>query len=238
MGNRNIMTIFPLTQVPLTVPGVVSWFDAADTATITESGGSVSSVRNKANSQTPFTQGTALNQPVTGTRTINGLNVLDFDGVNSTLSFPSVFSDFTNGQASCFVVAKADTAGTTKTIVGSNSTARFYCQQGTADQYIIRYGGTNVTVGGVVSTNGIVYFTYDGATDGYSAKVNSSASIATGTTSITGVPGGLTLGNRSGVGEYFDGVIGEYIAYNRLLSGIEIISIVIYLSNKWGISIS
>jgi len=30
------MTIFPLTQVPLTVPGVVSWFDAADTAGTTE----------------------------------------------------------------------------------------------------------------------------------------------------------------------------------------------------------
>jgi hypothetical protein len=60
----------------------VLWLDAADSSTIT-SGGSpttVSQWTNKGSIVSNFTQGTAANQPTTGANTLNGLNVLDFDG--------------------------------------------------------------------------------------------------------------------------------------------------------------
>lgn len=63
------------------------WLDASDLSTITESSGSVSQWDNKGTSDN-FVQPTGSLQPTTGTQTLNGLNVLDFDG------------DFFNGQTS------------------------------------------------------------------------------------------------------------------------------------------
>jgi hypothetical protein len=73
---------------PIFVPQVVLnadvWLDAADTSTITESGGAVSQWNNKG-SLGNFTQATAAQQPTTGVSTLNGLNVIDFaaDRMNS-----------------------------------------------------------------------------------------------------------------------------------------------------------
>jgi hypothetical protein len=57
------------------------WLDAADTTTITASGSPmrVSQWNNKG-SRGNFTQGSSGAQPTTGASTVNGLNVLDFDG--------------------------------------------------------------------------------------------------------------------------------------------------------------
>lgn len=54
------------------------WLDASDATTITESGGSVSQWDNKG-SLPNFTQPTGALQPTTGSTTLNGLNVLDFN---------------------------------------------------------------------------------------------------------------------------------------------------------------
>jgi hypothetical protein len=66
---------------PFAAPDVVLnasvWLDAADTSTITESGGAVSQWNNKG-SLGNFTQATGAVQPTTGASTLNGLNVIDF----------------------------------------------------------------------------------------------------------------------------------------------------------------
>jgi hypothetical protein len=56
------------------------WLDASDTATITASLGSVSQWDDKSGNGRNVTQGTAAAQPTTGASTLNGLNVLNFDG--------------------------------------------------------------------------------------------------------------------------------------------------------------
>ena len=64
---------------PAAEPGLIAWWDASDVATITDDLGRVSAWADK-------TGGAALGQnqdfrrPQTGTRSLNGLNVLDFDG--------------------------------------------------------------------------------------------------------------------------------------------------------------
>jgi len=62
-----------------------AWFDASDTSTITHSSGSVSQWDDKSGNDNDVIQSTGSNQPTTGTRTINSLNVLDFDGDNRLL---------------------------------------------------------------------------------------------------------------------------------------------------------
>ena len=81
-------------STPWTPADIVTsaWFDASDASTITESGGSVSTWGDKSGNEYHVTQGTVANQPTTGTRTIGGLNTLDFDGndflrANSRLGF-------------------------------------------------------------------------------------------------------------------------------------------------------
>jgi len=78
---------FPLPEVE---PDL--WLDAADTATITESSGSVSQWNNKGRLGN-FTQATSADQPTTGVSTLNGLNVLDFN--DDFLVISGVPSDFT-----------------------------------------------------------------------------------------------------------------------------------------------
>jgi hypothetical protein len=75
----------------------VLWLDASDTSTITEVGGAVSQWDNKG-SLGDFTQGTAADQPTTGSTTLNGLNVIDFanDHVVST-DAASAWNDLHNG---------------------------------------------------------------------------------------------------------------------------------------------
>jgi hypothetical protein len=61
------------------------WLDAADASTITESSGAVSEWRDKSGNGYHVSQGTSSNQPATGTNTLNGINVLTFDGSNDIL---------------------------------------------------------------------------------------------------------------------------------------------------------
>lgn len=73
---------------PLWTPADInteSWFDASDISTITESSGLVSQIDDKSGNNRHMVQATAENQPTTGVRTLNGLNVLDFDAANDKL---------------------------------------------------------------------------------------------------------------------------------------------------------
>jgi hypothetical protein len=61
------------------------WLDASDTSTITESSGSVSEWRDRSGNARHFAQGTGINQPTTGSATLNALNVITFDGSDDYL---------------------------------------------------------------------------------------------------------------------------------------------------------
>lgn len=63
-----------------------AWWDAADLSTITDAGGgAVSQLDDKSPNGRDLSQATSGHRPITGTRTINGLNTLDFDGSNDNL---------------------------------------------------------------------------------------------------------------------------------------------------------
>ena len=58
------------------------WLDGSDTSTITASGGAVSQWSDKSGNGKNVSEGTASLQPKTGTTTLNGLNVISFDGTD------------------------------------------------------------------------------------------------------------------------------------------------------------
>lgn len=72
-----------------------AWYDASDLTTITESGGLVSKWDDKSGNSNHAIQNVGSKQPTTSTRDINGVNVLDFDGVDNILEMTSSI-DFQN----------------------------------------------------------------------------------------------------------------------------------------------
>jgi hypothetical protein len=239
-----------ITQVPLIVPGCVGWLDASDTSAsnITASAGAVSSVRNKANSQIPFIQGTGANQPISGTRTINGLNALDFDGANYWLTANGLISSFTGSDKPFTILSvclcDAPTAAPQSSIwaIGSSASPnQFQSQVYQNSQNIANRrddGGTIVTSGASyisgVNLNCLVFTgttvsSYTNATANYSGS-----SQDVGVLTLDRFAIGATIRNTNS--HFFDGTIGEVIIYNTALSDANRISIQQYLGNKWGIA--
>lgn len=62
-------------------PALIGWWDADDAATLTEAGSGVSSWADKAGGANPLVQTADNRRPATGTRTLNGRNVLEFNGL-------------------------------------------------------------------------------------------------------------------------------------------------------------
>lgn len=73
-----------VTWIGLPVAGAWGWWDATDSSTITASAGAVSGWADKSGNARHFVQTTGGNKPTTGTRTIGGLNALDFVQANTT----------------------------------------------------------------------------------------------------------------------------------------------------------
>ena len=92
-------------------PSLIStalWLDAADSSTITESGGVVSQWNDKSGGATNFTQGTTAARPATGAATLNGRNVLTFDGGDTLLAGDALDNVWTGNEFHLFCVAKND----------------------------------------------------------------------------------------------------------------------------------
>jgi len=79
------------------------WLDASDSATITESSGAVSQWNDKSgNGRNATASSTA--RPTTGTRTINSLNVLDFNGSSNQMTFATAPMSGTSSGMAVYVV--------------------------------------------------------------------------------------------------------------------------------------
>ena len=66
--------------LPTNLTNLALWLDASDTASITHVAGAVSQWNDKSGNNNHALQSSAAAKPTTGTRTQNGLNVIDFDG--------------------------------------------------------------------------------------------------------------------------------------------------------------
>jgi hypothetical protein len=92
-------------------PSMIStalWLDAADASTVTTVSGAVSQWNDKSGGATNFTQGTAGARPATGSATLNGRNVLTFDGGDTLLAGDALDNVWTGAAFHLFCVAKND----------------------------------------------------------------------------------------------------------------------------------
>jgi hypothetical protein len=210
---------------PLSISGLAAWYDASDLATITEASGSVSQWDDKSGNGRDLTQGTGSAQPTTGTRTQNGLNVLDFDGGDTIGS-----SSFSESQPySLFVVFVNDegAGASNKYLLHHNWLMRFRdggyeCNAG-ANFAGITGGNTNAHLWTCV---------FNGAS---SLMRLDAANLGTGNPGAGGGSGSFWLGSAGGASNFFNGMIAEVAYYDSTISGADLTNVETYLNSKWAV---
>jgi len=228
---------------PTDIAGLQLWLDANDAATITQASGAVSQWNDKSGNTRHFTQATGANQPITGTRTINGKNALDFDGTNDALVNASMFA-LGNASSTTFCVAFTDT----------NTAQQSLWAFGSSDDLAFIYDNTrklyrNADVGATpfrgespnstaVDTLSHINFTRKNGATSYNMAHDGSPLLGLngGVSAITSTS--IVLGNQTAGSSFraFNGCIAEFIVYDTDLSTANRNLVGNYLATKWGIT--
>jgi hypothetical protein len=231
------------------IANLAAHYDASDLSTISLSGNQVTQWNDKSGNGRHATQGTSTQRPLSGTRTINGLNVLDFDGTDDHLrndALASLFSGSNSFIFTAFYVRQSDVLN------NNNSNWGFgWSQNSNAFHNDVRNGSMQFgTPGGATGFDDPAIF--DNLNPGFvtqrgKGSVNSSytswlnktqvrtgSNMLSGTTTFDRSAIGASPG-RSNVGGWRNGAIGEMLFYNRELTLSEVSEVQNYLSWKWSI---
>lgn len=202
------------------------WWDASDASTIVESANAVATWTDK-NQSAVFFQGNVTNQPVTGTQTINGLNVIDFLG-DDYLQGPVVaLTEFTKLVVFVFDVS---TFNNTLTHASGNFDALW---EDTSTNLNVFHSG-NVLTSATVMTPGQTFLggttkASNGDTELFiygNSEGTINAPLGTG-----GTP--LQVGSFNG-GFFMDGKIAEIVLLPSVISLSDRQKAEGYLAHKWG----
>jgi len=199
------------------------WVDPSDASSVTTSGGNATVLDDKSGG----TDMTAVSAAAYGSRTINSLNVLDFDkGENYTVNI-----DYTSGHILFFVIEfddnttvnyirDADNAGTIRSYLSSSSNVVLDMDNyNITGSSALSTGTPYIIVLEADTTNGCKIYV-DGGT------VEASNGSDPGLSTNMNVIGGTSFG--------FDGAIGEFIGYEYGLTTSEMNQVGNYLADKWG----
>jgi hypothetical protein len=242
---------------PKTIAGLVGWWDPSDTATVTTDSGAVSQLNDKSGLARHATQTTPNNRPAYS-GTINGRNVMTFDGSNDRL-VTGLESNTLTGYATFFCVCQVDatwsdaTANNKSPLFGRNASGAgaSYGINLTTSSPASGTLGINVQWRGVgfnlvgsppVSKGAPQLFVGRPAATGRLRRVNGSGSESTTTPPAAGTD--AAAGNFLIIGadlpelRFWSDLIAEVLVYNRDLTLAEISTIEKYLGKKWGITIA
>jgi hypothetical protein len=238
------------------------WLDASDTATITASSGSVSQWDDKSGNGRNVTQGTAAAQPTTGSATLNGLNVLSFDGGDVLVG--ATASDWTwlhAADTTLFAVIRKTSADQTRAPIlntreentsqdginwqgdqnfNSNGAFVFNVNEGGA-AVMLSYGtrvAQNETALLVVACKPSDATAANRAAwwkNGASSTAVANSSTATVSSSAPGLPAWVGASKLSPSNWYLTGAICEIVGYSSVLSTSDRDEVETYLMDKWGL---
>ena len=209
------------------------WLDAADTATITESGGFVSQWNDKSGNNNHFTQPISSRQGITNSVNLNGNNVIDFDGAKGMIN-PTNIIDRDNDYFVAVIYAASRTSlGASRTLVGRGSS------NGTYNWLIGPYNGqNNVYVGSFITGSPAALNNYFINTINTDASASNSfyengnlIGVRTGNRRL----GALSIGVEGSYGEPANSHIAEIIVIPNEISTPERQRIEGYMAHKWGL---
>jgi hypothetical protein len=215
---------------PVDVAGLVGWWDASDTSTITGTN-PVTAWADKSGGGNTFVAGTG---PVSGTRTQAGLNVLDFNGTTQYLTNSQTLSQ---PWTVCAVVENDDGADGNAQVFWGSLTEGTIVQfgkaaAGGANAFPQIHAGSNVNASTTADLNAH-YVT--GIFDNTSSVVRrDGTSVGSGTVGTNNIGTGMNVGRRSSSTPlYWDGAIAELLIYNSALGTTDRQTVEAYLNTKW-----
>jgi hypothetical protein len=182
-------------------------------------------------------QATGNNQPAISTITQNGKSLLEFDGTNDRLVASGNFLQI----ASCTLFAAFRRISGTYGGVLSSSTDADKSPSILIENTLGGLRGyTNVSISGVSVVDAFCVFAgvvNAGATTLWVNGTQRDSDAAVSTLDTSGTT--TSIGSyRQSAANYFNGYIGELIAYNASLSAAQRQSVQSYLGKKWGITVA
>jgi hypothetical protein len=216
---------------PNTIAGLIGWWKADDAASITASGGNVSQWNNKKTSATVhLVQATGANQPNTGTRTQNGLNVIDFNGTSDAMRAPwgsTLAQPFT-----VFVVAASDSVAAQRGMCDASG--------GAASDSLLMYhppGSTWAIYAGASVSSGVTANTaahvHTGLFNAASSQMWTDATAGSAANAGLRDMATLAVGTEEPGTNLWDGWIAEVIVYNAALNSTDRGTVQAALKTKW-----
>ena len=224
---------------PAFIP-TLGWFDAMEISTITESAGAVSQLDDKSGNSHNLTQGTGSAQPIVYSRYINRMPVLDFDGANDFLSIAD--KTFFDAPCEVFFCGSTDDTSSLQQITGRRETGENfylfrYVPTGLVETFITGPGSVNLSI----DTAAHVIHSFYGAdsSDLYGIDIDG-GTPSTGTMidnfNTPAYTGNIKVGQRSDSAEHdLNGLFGEMVVVNSVLSASNRDRITGYLAWKWGL---
>jgi len=228
-GMSEVLTVQPILWTPAEIPTEL-WLDAADAATITEAGGLVSQWDDKSGKANHATQGTAANQPTTASRTIGGMNALDFTGDKLGLSSLDML-----GRA-VFAVVEVDSAAIGQILAHDAVNVQLRVDDVGRIQYAAatpRYAGNPPSSGTISTITPAVVGYLLGGTMQYS--INGAFEDTLVVDGGSGSTAYNQIGMRQASDEPFDGLIGEIVVTDSMPDEATRQRIEGYLAWKWGL---
>jgi hypothetical protein len=243
---ESYMYEFP-NQYPVWSPAEIStalWLDAADSSTITESGGAVSQWNDKSGNNRHATQATSGNRPTVGTTVLGGLRTVSFNGTTQWIQTGA----YTGSQPlTMFCIAQTNvTTGpgafrqyvfdTANFVLGS-ANRQLLALRGNQTNTIAIFAGSSFGNSGVATTASprIVGSHFSGessflAIDGTFYSLSSNPGIADNTF------GHVIGGGNLGTNDMLDGYVAEFVVVLGAANTDTRQRIEGYLAHKWGLT--
>jgi len=205
---------------PDDIDGLIAWYDATDTATITLSGSDATEISDKSGVSNPlvFPSGS---RPQSGTRTVNGDNVLDFNNDHGV--FPSSLLDTFTDDFTLVVVAGKDNTSNTRLLhglVGGSIQFGINTQNGnTRINYTL---GSGTTIDETIDTNTHIYsMRHVSSTQSFEYYFDSIKETVTRPSIAT--LDSFEIGRNTGSNnQKWNGYVKEFILYDRALTDAEL----------------
>jgi len=248
--NNIILPNTDLFFTPDEIAGMAAWWDASDTSTITHVSGAVSQWDDKSGLGNHVVQGVSANQPITGSSTVNGKNVLDFvGGSNATASWlQKTGMSNPNIQEFFFVITVDSTqanGGCCQGLLG-NDADQENIRLESAGNHRFRYNNDTTIPGAPGDNNdfgaGDGQWNPDGITGSVLADLLLPDDVATRVhctrgNNATQLFNSLRIGgDKVGGGRYMTMKLAELIAYDVTLSAASRTAVRDYLKSKWGVA--
>ena len=227
---------------------LAAWYDASDTASITESGGAVSQWNDLSGNGRHAVQSTAGAKPGTGAASQNGLNVLTFDGGDGLLY--DAGSDVVDlSPVTIFIVGRIDSTGYPRMMSARRSSSGTRDYQG-PNMCVMRNGDVGFNVR-LISNGGeptsppytddtmFIFYGRSSGTTVYSAvndgTVYSAAASAPDNMRYISLGAGMNQLDPVNFDGHMVGRLAEVVIANEDLSSGDIDSMWSYLNDKWAV---